>query len=287
MMRRSYMSPLLLLPLMAWAPLQSTLEVDVALVNVFFTVRDAEGRYVRGLDVDDLRVFEDGVAREIEIFEPSDSVLSSIGILIDNSGSSADILDAIRSGVLDFASSLDPADEVFVMGFGTETLLIHDFGDRIQDLGRALDGLRSSGISVLFDALDLGTARLAETARPRKALIALTDGGDNGSERTYGEVVRASESRMVMLYFIGMGPPVLVDSYTLRGLASKTGGRLVLMSGDQSPRDALAAIREDLSRQYYLAYYAEPTPGYHAIRVEVPGTNFTVSSRDGYLVGQE
>lgn len=261
-----------------------TLEVDVDLVSVFLTVHDQSGAYVDGLGMNDFRVFEDGESREIEVFEEGGGVESSLGILIDDSGSSAGILEAIRSGVAEFAGSFGPGDEIFVMSFGAETRVIHDFGDNPRDLRRALEQLRSWGTSVFFDALDDGIGKLASARNTRKALIVLTDGEDNRSTTTYREIVRSAQSGMVLLYFIGMGPPILVDTYTLEGLASMTGGRVALMSGDDSPGDALRAIRSELSRQYYLAYYSSSEPGYHAIRVEVPGRDFTVRAREGYLV---
>lgn len=276
-----------LLPPLAFLPAQETLRVDVDLVGVFLTVHDSDGAYVSGLERDDFRVFEDGEERLIEVFETGDDVESSLGILIDNSGSSADILSAVRTGVMGFASRLASEDEVFVMSFGTETEVIHDFGEPRESLRQALEGLRSWGTSVFFDALDSGIRKVSRAGNTRKALIVLTDGGDNRSLRTYREVVQAAESRMVMLYFIGMGPPILVDTYTLQGLASMTGGRVFLMSGSQSPGAALDAIRDDLSRQYYLGYYSPAGPGNHAIEVEVPGGEFTVRAREGYTVDGE
>ena len=265
-------------------PAQSTLRVNVDLVNIFLTVHDRDGRYVTGLGREDFRIYEDGELRPIEIFETSDGVRSSLGLMIDNSGSSADILRAVKSGVIDFANGLPQDDEIFVMSFGTEDRVVHDFSQSVRDVGSSLEQLRSWGTSRLFDALDSAIRKVSGAGSPRKALIVMSDGYDNGSERTYLEVVRAAESRTVMLYFIGMGPPILVDTHTMRGLASVTGGSVVLMSGDDSPRDALAAIREDLSHQYYLGYHASAERGYHSIRVDVPGADVTVRSREGYLV---
>lgn len=279
----------LLLMLPAFLPYsrQSTVEVDVNLINVFLTVHDSQGRYVSGLQRDDFRVFEDGQPRPIEVFETADGVRSSIGLLIDNSGSSADILGAIRTGVLDFANGLQTDDEIFVISFGTSDRVIHDFGDPLRDLNSTLGQLRSWGTSVFFDALYSGIRKLADGGNPRKALIVLTDGADNGSTTTYLDVVHAAERQLVTLYFIGMGPSVLVDTYTLRGLAAMTGGSVVLMGRDSSPREALDAIREDLSRQYYLGYYSAAGPGSHSVRVEVRGAGMTVRAREGFVVAPQ
>jgi Ca-activated chloride channel family protein len=207
-----------------------------------------------------------------------------VGVLIDTSGSSSDTLDAVRTGVAGFTRGLREEDEFFVMSFGTEARVVHDFGTPSGALGKALEELRPWGVSVFLDALDAGIRKLSGREHRRKALVVLTDGKDNGSRRTFREVTREAESGMVLLYFIGMGPRVLVDRHTLEGLAGMTGGRVSMVSGDTSPTEALMDIREDLSRQYYLAYYSTPAPGSHSIRVEVPDPRYTVRAREGYLV---
>jgi Ca-activated chloride channel family protein len=277
----------LLVPAFAVLQLQSTVEVDVNLINIFLTVHDPQGRYVSGLGPDDFAVFEDGELQAIEVFETADGVRSSLGLLLDNSGSSADILDSIRSGVVDFARGLEPEDEIFVMSFGTNDRVVHDFSDSRTRLRASLAQLESWGTSVFFDALASGIDKVARGVNPRKALIVLTDGQDNGSRTSYLEVVHAAESHLVMLYFIGMGAPILVDTHTLEGLAALTGGRVVQMGRDESPRDALAEIRDELSEQYFLAYYSAAREGSHNIRVEVPGAEVTIRSREGFIVEPE
>ena len=265
-------------------PLQSVLEVDVNLVNVFATVQDEEGRYVGGLTEEDFRVIEDGRVRPIEIFETTEDLSSSLGVLIDNSGSSASILESIKSGVDEFSRRLGPGDEAFVMSFAIETEVVHDLHEEVSRLPDALDGLRSWGTSVFYDALSLGITKAREGSHERKALIVLSDGNDNRSQTSYLEVVRAAQANMVLLYFVGIGPRILIDSYTMGGLASMTGGRLALLAEDQSVSDALEAIREELGYQYYLGYHASVDSGFHSIEVEVPGRNVTVRARAGYLV---
>lgn len=272
----------LILPLIL--PLQSVLKVDVNLVNVFATVQDEEGRYVGGLSREDFRVVEDGEEVGVEIFETAADLSSSLGILVDNSGSSASILGSIKSGVEGFSQRLAPEDEVFVMSFAIEAEIVHDLQEDISRLPRALDRLRSWGTSVFYDALSLGISKTVEGRHERKALIVLSDGNDNQSQTSYREVVQAAQSNIVLLYFVGIGPRVLLDTYTMDGLASMSGGRVVLMGRDQSISAALENIREELGHQYYLGYHASVESGFHSIEVEVPGRNVTVRTRDGYLV---
>jgi Ca-activated chloride channel family protein len=272
----------LILPMIL--PLQSVLKVDVNLVNVFATVQDEEGRYVGGLSREDFRLVEDGEEVGVEIFETAAGLSSSFGILVDNSGSSASILGSIKSGVEGFSQRLAPEDEVFVMSFAIEAEIVHDLQEDISRLPRALDRLRSWGTSVFYDALSLGISKTVEVRRERKALIVLSDGNDNQSQTSYLEVVQAAQSNIVLLYFVGIGPRMLLDTYTMDGLASMSGGRVVLMGRDQSISAALENIREELNHQYYLGYHASVESGFHSIEVEVPGRNVTVRTRDGYLV---
>jgi VWFA-related protein len=263
---------------------QPALKVEVNLVNIFVTVQDEDGRFVDGLRAEDFRVLEDGREQAIEVFETQDDLTTGLGILVDNSGSSGAVLRSVRSGVPQFLRTSGPADDAFVMSFAIGLRLIHDFGDDAAGLPGALDNLRPFGTSVLFDALLSGIRKLRGTSHDRQALIVLTDGNDNRSNRSYSDVVRAAESNMVLLYFIGIGPPILVDSYTLEGLASKTGGRVVLLGREQSVPDALDEIRDDLGRQYYLGYHVSAEPGYHTIEVQVPSRSVDVRAREGYRV---
>ena len=275
-------SLLLILPWLLQS--QSTLQVDVDLVNVFATVQDDEGRYIGDLTPEDFRVFEDDEERPIEIFETTDDLFSSIGVLIDNSGSSADILGSIRSGVEDFSNRLTSEDEIFVMSFAIDAQVVHDFDAEADRLGRVLGSLRAWGTSVLFDALYLGINEATAGKHERKALIVLSDGNDNQSEKSYREVVQAAQSNMILLYFVGLGPPILIDRHTMEGLASMTGGRVVLLDRDQPVAEALEQIRQELGHQYYLGYHASSEQGFHSIRVEVPERDVTVRTRAGYLV---
>ncbi len=273
---------ILVLPLLI--PPQTVLKVDVNLVNIFATVQDDEGRYVGGLGREDFRLFEDGEERRIEIFEATADLSSSIGVLVDNSGSSASILGSIKSGVRDFSQRLTPEDEAFVVSFAIEAEVVHDLHEDLRLLPETLERLRSWGTSVFYDALSLGISKTAEGSHERKALIVLSDGNDNQSQVSYREIVQAAQSNMVLLYFVGIGPRVLIDDYTMDGLASMTGGRVVLLGRDQSISQALENIRDELGHQYYLGYHASAEPGLHNIEVEVPGSTWTVRARDGYLV---
>ena len=276
------LSVLALLPLLL--PLQQTLKVDVNLVSVFVTAQDDAGNFVTDLDRENFVLLVDDRQQPIEVFEKQDEVDTSVGVLIDNSGSSADVLSSVKLGVEEFVGGLRADDETFVMSFAIEADVIHDFRHEREALSARLEGLRSWGTSVLYDALYKGIGKVRTGSHQRKALIVISDGNDNRSEYGYGAVVDEAQSSMALLYFIAIGPRVLIDMHTIQGLASMTGGSVTHIGKDDAVADALSGIRRELRNQYYLGYHAPAESGYHSIRVEVPGRDLKIRARDGYLV---
>ncbi len=265
------------------SPLQ-TLKVDVNLVNVFATVKDDRGNSVRNLKQEDFRIYEDGEPRQIGVFESENKVDSSIGMLMDTSGSMVDILPFMKKGVRDFTRRLSRQDEFFVVSFGTNVKLLHISTESQKHLEESLVNLRAYGTSTLFDGLLYSIEKVDRSERPRKALIVFTDGNDNGSNASQSRVMQGVQSSAVLLYFVAIGSPILVDSHTLEPLSGVSGGRtLYVGKNDEAIPPVLEQIRAELSEQYYLGYYASRRPGFHRIRVEVPGRNFRIRAKTGYV----
>jgi Ca-activated chloride channel family protein len=262
---------------------QAPLRVDVNLVSIFLTVEDPRGEFVPDLSSNDFHVYEDDVEQKIGVFEKQDTVQSAIGLLIDNSGSMVDILPPTREGVLRFARTSKRFDQMFVYTFGSNVRLLHDVRDPERDLETRLKSLRASGTSVLYDALLEGMRKSARSENVRKALIVFTDGNDNGSNAGYGAVSREAQRSGVLLYFIAIGSRVLVDEHTLESLASQSGGRVFYLSKTDPVAPTLDGIRVELSKQYYLGYYAPRRPGFHAIRVEISThKDLHIRAKNGY-----
>jgi Ca-activated chloride channel homolog len=262
---------------------QQTLKVDVNLINVFVTVKDDRGRFVSNLTKDDFRLYEDGQLQEIQIFEKQDKVDSSIGILIDTSGSMVDIMPYMKRGIRDFTRVLPKADEFFVVSFGSTVKLLHTSSESQKHLDESMTNLRAWGTSSLFDGLLYAMSKLEKSSRPRKALIAFTDGNDNGSNVSQSRVVEEVQSSAVLLYFIAIGSPVLVDSHTLEPLSDLSGGRTLYVPKQDAVSPVLDQIREELSHQYYLGYYAPRREGSHQLRVEIPGQHLRIRAKTGYV----
>src|SRR5262245_11279543 len=130
-----------------------TLKVEVDLVNIFATVKDDQGRFVENLTKDDFRIYDDDQLQNVEVFEKQDKVESSIGMLLDTSGSMVDILPYMRRGVRDFTRSMPKSDDFFVVSFGATVSMVHNSLQPQKHLEDSLTGLRSWGTSRLYDAL--------------------------------------------------------------------------------------------------------------------------------------
>lgn len=265
---------------------QQAIRVDVTLVNVFASVQDKDGKFVTGLSREDFRVYEDEILRDIQVFESDDKVQSAVGMLVDTSGSMIDVLPFMTRGIRDFTKSLPMADEFFVISFGASPRLIHRSAQGQRHLEDSLDQLRAYGTSLLFDALLTGCEDIRMSERARKALVVFTDGiftDDKKANSPYTRVVEEAQRSSVLLYFIVIGPRVIVDTNTVESLSNISGGRTFYAAKNDSISAALDQVRLELSKQYYLGYYAPREPGLHRIRVEVAGRDVTVRAKTGYI----
>jgi Ca-activated chloride channel family protein len=263
---------------------QQTLRVDVDLVNVFATIQDEKGEFVPGLNREDFQLYDDDEPQQIAVFEKEGEVKSAIGMLLDTSGSMVDILPFMKRGVRDFTRSLSRIDDLFVISFGTNVKLIHKPTESQKQLEQNVEVLRPWGTSVLYDALKFGMDRIGRSEHERKALIVFTDGNDNRSNVTHGQVVQEAQLSSVLLYFVAIGSPVLIDSHTLESLANISGGRVQYVPKTEPVSPVLEKIRIELSKQYYIGYYVPRRQGYHRIRLEIPGKQLRIHAKTGYLV---
>jgi VWFA-related protein len=264
--------------------LPQTLKVDVDLVSIFTTIKDDHGEFVTDLTKDDFRVYEDDQPQDIKIFEKQEKVTSSVGILMDTSGSMVDIMSYMERGTRDFTRRMPKGDEFFVASFGTSVKLLHTSSQPQKHLEESMATLRAWGTSVMYDALLYGMEKVEKSERPRKALIVFTDGNDNGSNVTNGRIVEEIQTSAVLLYFVAIGSPKLVDSHTLEPLSNLSGGRTLYVPKQDAVAPVLDQIRTELSQQYYLGYYAPRREGSHHLRVEVPGRDLKIRAKTGYTV---
>ncbi|MGH9715611.1 MAG: VWA domain-containing protein [Candidatus Acidiferrales bacterium] len=237
-------------------PIKTT--TDMTLVNV--SVTDPLGRIVTGLRQENFRVFEDGVEQEIVYFA-SDDVPVSIGVIFDMSGSMADKISKSRSAAVQFFRTSNPKDEFFLVDFNDQAQLITPFTSDVNQLQNQLMYTAAHGMTALYDGVYLGLSQMRSAHHERKALLILSDGGDNHSRYTETDIRRFVQESDVQIYAIGLfdpnggptpeeqhGPALLAD------LTQMTGGRMFVVQNLSELPDIATKISMELRNQYVLGY---------------------------------
>ncbi len=243
---------------------------DSTLVLVPVSVTDPSNRYVLGLEKEDLRLFEDGVEQKVTHFSNEDAPLS-IGLLVDTSGSMGSKLETSRHAVAEFMKTLNTADEAFLVEFSDQSKLAVPLTSDAGAIESAMTSATSGGLTALLDAVNMGLAEMKRAKNPRKALLIISDGGDNNSRFTSTQISDLVREADVQIYAMGVFEPSL--TFGLKGLsagrlgtAELDGPRLLSAIADQTGGRALAAsnlrdlpgiaerIGIELRNQYVLAY---------------------------------
>jgi Ca-activated chloride channel family protein len=182
------------------------LAMNVDLVLVPVTITDPMNRLVTGLEQDDFFVYENNGLQKIRTFATEDAPVS-IGIIFDLSGSMTSKLIRARDSILQFMKTANPQDEFFVIGFNDRPELIEDFTSSIEDIEARLATVRSGHRTALLDAIYLRHGQDEDRRHERKALLVVSDGGDNRSRYTEGEVKAQVRESDVEIYSIGIFDP--------------------------------------------------------------------------------
>jgi Ca-activated chloride channel family protein len=235
------------------------LRMNVDLVLIPVTVTDPMNRLVTGLDQEDFQIFEKSVQQKIRSFACEDAPVS-IGIVFDLSGSMNSKLNRARESILQLIKTANPQDEFFVVGFNDRPELIEDFTNSAEDIEARLATVRSGHRTALLDAIYFGMVKMREARHERKALLIVSDGGDNNSRYTVGEVRAQVRESDIEIYSIGifdpyaatpeerMGPQMLSD------LSEQTGGRLFRVDDLAEMGDIAEKISNELRNQYIIGY---------------------------------
>ncbi len=244
---------------------------DTTLVLVPVSVTDPSNRYVLGLDKEDFRLFEDDVEQKVTHFSNEDAPLS-IGLLVDTSGSMGAKLDTSRHAVSEFLKTLNAPDEAFLVEFSDQAQLAVPLTSDSGAIESSMSSATSGGLTALLDAVHVGLQEMKRAKNPRKALLIISDGGDNNSRYTSSQIADLVREADVQIYAMGVFEPTL--SFGLSGglssgrlgTAELDGPRLLAEISEQTGGRALAAtnLRElpgiaqrigiELRNQYVLAY---------------------------------
>jgi Ca-activated chloride channel family protein len=274
---------------------ETTLKVDVKLVNVFVTVTDEHGAPVAGLKKEDFTLFEDGKPQNISVFDKESALPLSIVLDIDTSLSTRKDLPLELSSARRFAHAiLRPIDALSLYGFSEIVSEVVPFTSDLKTIDRGVDRVRTGSATALYDALYLGAEAL-EPRKGRKVLVVITDGGDTVSRVDYKEAVRAAQEAEAIVYSIIVVPIEASagrdtgGEHALIQISEDTGGKYFYATSVPQLDDAFRKISDELRTQYLLAYYPSQRlsdSSFRRIEVKVDasptGSSFTVRHRTGY-----
>jgi VWFA-related protein len=238
------------------------IRVDKTLVLVNVTVTDPLNRFVTGLEKEHFKLFEDKVEQIITQFSSEDAPIS-IGLVFDTSGSMGPKLQKSRQAAAEFFKTANPADEFFLVQFNDRPELMVPFTTDTDKIQSTLTFTQSRGRTALLDSVYLAMHEMKKGHNPRKALLIISDGGDNSSRYTETEIKNAVREADVQIFAIGifemMGargrtPEEASGPSLLNELAEQTGGREYAVENIAELPDIAAKIGIELRNEYMLGY---------------------------------
>ncbi len=235
-------------------------EVSLALVNI--TVTDPLNRLVTGLEKENFRVFEDGVEQEV-VTMSSEDVPVSIGLIFDMSGSMSDKVDKARQAAVQFMRTANPLDQFFLVSFNDRAELTSGFTSSVEELQNRMMFTESKGRTALLDAVYLGLSQMRGAHNAKRALLIISDGGDNHSRYNESDVKNFVKEADCQIYAIGIYDSIGIRSRTaeelngpslLSEMTELTGGRVFPVGNISELPDIAAKIGMELRNQYVLGY---------------------------------
>ena len=235
-------------------------DVDLTLVNV--TVTDPLDRLVTGLEREHFRVFEDGVEQEVLTMSGED-VPVSIGLIFDMSGSMSDKVEKARQAAVQFMRTANPLDQFFLVSFNDRAELTSGFTSSVEELQNRMMFTSSRGRTALLDAIYLGLSQMRGAHNAKRALLIISDGGDNHSRYNENDVKGYLKEADCQLYAIGIYDPIGIRARTteelngpslLSEVTEMTGGRVFPVGNLGELPDIAAKIGMELRNQYVLGY---------------------------------
>jgi len=236
------------------------MKVDVDLVLVPVTITDPLNRLVTGLEKDNFQLFEGNSAQEIRTFSSEDAPVS-LGVIFDSSGSMSSKMDRAKDAVMEFFKTANPQDEFFMITFSDEPEEVSDFTSSVDEIQNKLVFAVPRRRTALLDAIYMGVTKMRQAKYAKKALLIISDGGDNHSRYTENEIRSLVKEADVMIYAIGiydryasaveerLGPQLLSD------ITELSGGRAFTIDNPNDLGDVATKIGVELRNQYVLGYH--------------------------------
>ena len=241
---------------------KANIRVDSNLVLIPVTVTDPMNRFVTGLEKENFKLLEDRQPQEITQFSSEDAPIS-VGVVFDCSGSMGHKLDKSRQAVAQFFKLANPEDEFFLVQFNDSASMAQPFTRNLEEIQNKLTFTQSKGRTALLDAVYMALHEMKKAHNPRKALLLVSDGGDNSSRYSEPEIRALVKEADVQIYAIGIyespgarsrtpeetsGPALLTE------IADQTGGRQYQVDDLNELPDVAAKIGVELRNQYILGY---------------------------------
>jgi Ca-activated chloride channel family protein len=232
-------------------------EVDLVLVPV--TVTDDWNRIVTGLDKENFSVMEGNEIQQLRHFSSEDAPLS-LGVIFDMSGSMSDKIEKAREAVIEFFKTANPLDEFFMITFNDRPQLRADFTRSVEDVQAKLVYTVPQGSTALLDAIYMGISKMKDARNAKKALLIISDGGDNHSRYTENEIKSMVKEADVQIYSIGVfttgatQPEEIAGPAMLTTISEVTGGRMFTINNPNELADVATKIGIELRNQYVLGY---------------------------------
>jgi Ca-activated chloride channel homolog len=259
-------------------------KVDVDVVQVIATVVDGSGHFVTGLPRSAFHIEEDGKGQTISHFGAEDVPLELI-VACDVSGSMAPAMPRLKQAVKEFLAAVPIRDQVTLIGFNDSIFALTRRASDPAERIKAVDRLAPWGATALYDVILRGIDMLGKQPG-RRAMIVFSDGEDQGSHASIGDVERRLQASDVTLYMIGQGRGVQVEALktVMQRLVEPTGGRALFTDNIDQLHLAFSDLLEELSNQYLLGYESTNSrrdETFRKISVKVDGQS-RVRARQGY-----
>jgi VWFA-related protein len=290
-----------------------TIKVDVDVVNILASVRDKHGALIPNLEKKDFTILEDGKPQEIKYFTRETDLPLTIGLLVDVSGSQANLIEIERSAASQFFSQvLRKKDEAFLISFGEDAELLQDYTNSARLLTDGLSQLRiNSGVSgitpgpvptasqprgtVLYDAVYLAASEKLRTEVGRKVIVVITDGVDQGSRLSLNQAVESAQKADAVIYSIEYYDPSAYGygsfnfggggGGTLKRMSDETGGRVYKVDRKHTLNQVFQELQEEMRSQYAIGYV--PTNDtkdgtYRKLDIKLASKDLKAQARKGY-----
>src|ERR1700756_1694275 len=270
------------------------LRVDVDLVLLPVTVTDPMNHSITSLKKEDFAIYEGNQQQEIRYFSTEDAPIS-IAILLDVSKSMSDKIDTERAALVEFFNNANPNDEYFAIAFSDRPRVLAESTQSIDQLQGQLLSAEPGGPTAMLDAVYVAVSKLRSPRYDRKAILILSDGGDNESRYKLREIKSLVQESDVQIYAVG-----LFDTFFFKTMEERlgkvwlgeitdvTGGRTITVDNRGKVPEAAAAISREIRNQYVLGYRPSSAAGSKWRKVKVRLTSPDERSlrayyRQGYL----